>query len=125
MGHMDTLTFIRDKLFSYLPVLMSLFCVATFFKLGSKIVHYFGIEQFTISDEITQDLILQGQNLVKRESQKLTRLQTSQVVTVNARPSLNRQTSQDQLLGGGGSLDNSPDSPKTVYGVNKNLFDDI
>lgn len=127
MGHMDTISFIGDHLFIYLPVLMSLFCVATFFKLGAKVVHYFGIEQFSISDEITQDLILQGANLVKRESQKINRGSLpAQVVTVNAsRPTsvFTRQTSQEQLLAPNSPTDLSPE--EKAYGVNKNLFDDI
>ncbi|KAH9400683.1 LMBR1 domain-containing protein 2 [Tyrophagus putrescentiae] len=143
MGHMDTISFIGDHLFIYLPVLMSLFCVATFFKLGVKVVHYFGIEQFSISDEITQDLVLQGQNLVKRESQKISRGGgggggggVHQVVSINAaRPTtfgsgghgpspFTRQTSQEQLLTAGSPTSASTPEEKT-YGVNKNLFDDI
>lgn len=114
MGHMDTISFISDHLFLYLPVLMSLFCVTTFFKLGSKIVHYFGIEQFSTSDEM--DFIKDGENIVKRECQKLNRAQGPQVLPVSAQHSFKRQPSSEQLL-------NSPD--EKAYVVNKNIFNDI
>ena len=101
MGHMDTVSFISDHLSIYLPVLMSVFCVATFFKLGTKIVHYLGIDQFQVEDESTQDLIKQGSNLVTRQVQKRARqanMNITQPVTTAPSAQLSRFTSQDQLI---------------------------
>lgn len=119
---MDTVSFISDYIFIYLPVLMSVFCVATFLKLDSKIVQCFGIEQFSIADEITQDHVTDGEELVKREIQKKNRSGRSGPATSSDRyPKIPRPLSQEQLL---------PSEQRNVQGrnylkINENLFDDI
>lgn len=70
MGHMDVIPIISDGFNVYLPMIMCLFCVATFFQMGTRLLHFIGIEQFMLDDEMTADLIKDGQNIVKRERVK-------------------------------------------------------
>jgi hypothetical protein len=66
MGHMDVISFISDGFNIYFPILIFILCLATFFHLGNRILHFFGFEQFIQEEEATQDLIEDGNNLVKR-----------------------------------------------------------
>jgi hypothetical protein len=66
MGHMDVISFISDGFNIYFPILICFLCLATFFNLGGHILHFFGFEQFIGDAEITQDLIEDGKNLIKR-----------------------------------------------------------
>ncbi|RWS01916.1 LMBR1 domain-containing protein 2-like protein [Dinothrombium tinctorium] len=72
MGHANTnaIPIVSNGLNIYLPILMCLFCLATFFQFGSRLLHAMGIEQFIIDDEMTTDLIREGKELVKREKNK-------------------------------------------------------
>lgn len=74
MGHMDVIGFISGGFNVYLPIVMCLFCLATFLEVGSRFLHFMGIEQFIVDDEMTADLIKDGSDLVKRESNKRTKL---------------------------------------------------
>ncbi|KAI1295474.1 G-protein coupled receptor-associated protein LMBRD2 [Halotydeus destructor] len=70
MGHMDVIPFISSGFNIYLPMLMCLFCLATFLQVGTRILHFVGIEQFITDDEMTSELVREGQDLVKREKNK-------------------------------------------------------
>lgn len=70
MGHMDVIPIISDGFNVYLPMIMCMFCVATFLQIGTRLLHFIGIEQFMLDDEMTSDLIKDGQNIVKRERAK-------------------------------------------------------
>jgi hypothetical protein len=71
MGHMDVISFISDGFNIYFPILIFILCLATFFNFGGYILHYFGFEQFIGDVEITNDLIEDGKNLVKREKRRI------------------------------------------------------
>lgn len=71
MGHLDVISFISDGFNIYFPILIFVLCLATFFNLGSRVLHFFGFEQFIGDAEVTQDLIEDGKNLVKREKRKI------------------------------------------------------
>lgn len=73
MGHMDVFPFISGGINIYLPIVMCLFCLATFLEIGSRFLHFMGIEQFVVDDEMTADLIKDGSELVKRERNKRTK----------------------------------------------------
>lgn len=75
MGHLDVISFINDSFNIYLSLCICLFCLATFFQFGSRLLHNLGFEQFIQNDELTAELIREGQELVKREKNKLVRLQ--------------------------------------------------
>ena len=66
MGHMDVISFISDGFNIYFPILIFVLCLANFFNLGNHVLHFFGFEQFIGDNEITQDLVEDGKNLVKR-----------------------------------------------------------
>lgn len=73
MGHMDVIEFIAGGFNVYLPIVMCLFCLATFLEVGTRFLHFMGIEQFIVDDEMTADLIKDGSELVKRERNKRTK----------------------------------------------------
>ncbi|XP_054154201.1 G-protein coupled receptor-associated protein LMBRD2-like [Oppia nitens] len=73
MGHLDVISFIGDSFAIYLPLCICLFCLATFFEFGAKLLHNLGFEQFILTDEMTTELIREGQELVKREKNKILR----------------------------------------------------
>jgi len=70
MGHMDVIPWISEGFNVYLPIVMCLFCLATFLEIGTRFLHFMGIEQFIVDDEMTADLIKDGMELVKREKNK-------------------------------------------------------
>lgn len=70
MGHMDVIPIISDGFNVYLPMIMCMFCLATFLQVGTRLLHFLGIEQFMLDDEMTSDLIKDGMNIVKRERVK-------------------------------------------------------
>ncbi len=65
---MDVISFISDGFNIYFPMLILVLCLATFFNLGGRILNYFGFEQFIGDADVTQDLIEDGKNLVRRGS---------------------------------------------------------
>lgn len=88
---MDVIPIISDGFNVYLPMIMCMFCVATFLQIGTRLLHFIGIEQFMLDDEMTSDLIKDGQNIVKRErAKRLKQVNTSQ----------NRPQSSSRNLGG-------------------------
>lgn len=108
MGHMDVIPIISDGFNVYLPMIMCMFCVATFFQIGTRLLHFIGIEQFMIDDEMTSDLIKDGQNIVKRERVKRlkqvdfsqNRQRWAEITSRNqpeqVRPSQNERTGRDR-----------------------------
>lgn len=70
MGHMDVIPIVSQGLNVYLPIVMCVFCLATFLDVGTRVLHFMGIEQFIVEDELTADLIRDGLELVKREKAK-------------------------------------------------------
>lgn len=66
MGHMDVISVISDGFNIYFPMLILILCLANFFNIGGHILNFFGFEQFIGDEEVTQDLIEDGKNLVKR-----------------------------------------------------------
>ena len=89
MGHMDVIPIISDGFNIYLPMIMCMFCLATFLQIGTRLLHFIGIEQFMLDDEATSDLIKDGQNIVKRERTKRLKLvdpgQTRRIPDVTSR----------------------------------------
>ena len=66
MGHMDVISIISDGFNIYFPMLMLLFCFATYFSLGSRFLSFLGFQQFMGDDELTTDLVDEGRELIKR-----------------------------------------------------------
>ncbi|XP_071116644.1 G-protein coupled receptor-associated protein LMBRD2-like isoform X1 [Haliotis cracherodii] len=70
MGHMDVISFISDGFNIYFPILIVLLCICTYFSLGSRILSLLGFQQFIGDDDMTQELIDEGREMVKREKRK-------------------------------------------------------
>lgn len=68
MGHMDVISFISDGFNIYFPIILVLLCICTFFSLGSRILHFLGVQQFIGDDDMTQELVDEGRQIVQRGS---------------------------------------------------------
>jgi len=66
MGHMDVIPFISDGFNIYFPIAILLLCLFSLFNIGKKILHRFGFQLFISNDELTQELIDEGKELVRR-----------------------------------------------------------
>ncbi|XP_019870589.1 LMBR1 domain-containing protein 2 homolog [Aethina tumida] len=77
MGHMDVIGIISHGFNIYFPMAILLFCLATYFSLGSRFLSMIGFHQFIGDDEMTTDLIEEGRELIKREKRKLQRAEES------------------------------------------------
>ena len=104
---------------------MSIFCVAILFKLDMKIFSYFGFGQYSLFDEISQEFLLEGEKLVKREIRKRSMavgpnaLKTTTIVKRDANCNLSRTTSREKLLA-------EPfKDEQNIVDIERNLFDDI
>lgn len=107
MGHMDVIAIISDGFNIYLPILMCFLCLATLFQFGSRFLHFMGIEQFIADDDLTAELVREGQDLVKREKNKRVKqvetgaarerwaATTSRLQNVSVQPDVQRQTSRE------------------------------
>ncbi|KAK2724757.1 LMBR1 domain-containing protein 2 homolog [Artemia franciscana] len=71
MGHMDVLPLLADGFYIYFPMAITALCAATYFSLGAKILNIIGFQQFVGDENITSDLVEEGQELIKRERRKL------------------------------------------------------
>lgn len=67
MGHMDVISIVANGFNIYFPILICVLCLATYFHLGSRVLHSLGFEQFLGDDDITADLVDEGRDLIKRE----------------------------------------------------------
>jgi len=66
MGHMDVIGFISDGFNIYFPIAIVLLCAFTIFNIGMRILNVIGMHQFMVDDEITQELVDEGKELVRR-----------------------------------------------------------
>ncbi|KAK6188702.1 hypothetical protein SNE40_004829 [Patella caerulea] len=73
MGHMDVISIISDGFNIYFPILIVLLCICTYFSLGSRCLSFLGFQQFIGDDDMTQELMDEGKELVKRERRRMER----------------------------------------------------
>jgi hypothetical protein len=73
MGHMDLVSFINSGFIIYFPILIVILCFSTLFKWGERVLLFLGFQQFIVDTELTQELIEDGKNLVRRERRQLER----------------------------------------------------
>lgn len=64
MGHMDVIPFIASGFNIYFPMAILLLCMGTYFRLGTRCLHYIGIEQFIGEDDMTAELVQGGKAMV-------------------------------------------------------------
>ncbi|KAM3611683.1 uncharacterized protein V6R79_022535 [Siganus canaliculatus] len=70
MGSMRVLTFISEGFYIYYPMLVLLLCIATFYSLGSRCLNLLGFHQYITDDDLTSDLVGEGEELIRRERRK-------------------------------------------------------
>ena len=63
---MDVISFIANGFNVYFPILIVLLCICTYFSLGSRVLSALGFQQFIGDDDMTQELIDEGKELVAR-----------------------------------------------------------
>ncbi|XP_077980885.1 G-protein coupled receptor-associated protein LMBRD2-like [Glandiceps talaboti] len=73
--HMDVLPFMADGFYIYYPITILVLCIATYFSLGSRCLAFLGFQQFIGEDEMTQDYVDEGREIVKREKRRRQRIQ--------------------------------------------------
>ena len=66
--HIDVLPFMEAGFYIYYPITVVLLCIATYFHLGSRCLSFLGFQQFVGDEDMTTDLMSEGQQLVKRGS---------------------------------------------------------
>lgn len=77
MGHMDVIGIISHGFNIYFPMAILVFCLATYFSLGSRFLSMLGFHQFVGDEEMTTDLVEEGRELIKREKRKRQRAEES------------------------------------------------
>lgn len=112
---MDVLPLISDFFNIYFPMCMLIFCLCTWYSLGSRILNALGFQQFMANETISSELVQEGKDLLMREKRKRQRtentlarrreLQTVRDTSNNSnfafRPNKN---SNDGLLRDGGTV---------------------
>ncbi|XP_054709806.1 G-protein coupled receptor-associated protein LMBRD2-like [Uloborus diversus] len=78
MGHLDVIPMISDGFNIYFPILIFFVCLATYFNICSRVLHFVGFEQFIGDDEMTSDLMEEGRELVKREKNRRLRQESNE-----------------------------------------------
>ena len=66
MGHMDVISFIANGFNIYFPIAIVLLCILTWFNVGQRVLHLLGFQQFIGDDDMTQELVDEGEQLVSR-----------------------------------------------------------
>ncbi|KAI1727532.1 LMBR1-like membrane protein [Ditylenchus destructor] len=73
MGHLDVIPLLAKGINIYLPMFIVLLALGTWFRLGTRLLHYLGIDQFLDEDEMTADMIQGGKSLVTLERNRINR----------------------------------------------------
>uniref|UniRef100_A0A1I7VB87 LMBR1 domain-containing protein 2 n=1 Tax=Loa loa TaxID=7209 RepID=A0A1I7VB87_LOALO len=73
MGHLDLIPVLAKGINIYVPILIVLLALGTWFKLGTRLLHLLGIDQFVSDDEMTVELINGGKARVSLERNKIMR----------------------------------------------------
>uniref|UniRef100_A0A1B0CHC0 Uncharacterized protein n=2 Tax=Lutzomyia longipalpis TaxID=7200 RepID=A0A1B0CHC0_LUTLO len=77
MGHMDVLEIIADGFNIYFPMLMIAFCLATWFNVGSRTLSALGFQQFMANEDMSDEIVQEGKDLISREKRKKRRMNES------------------------------------------------
>lgn len=60
---MDVISIISDGFNIYFPIVMIIISTATYFNVGSRLLSLIGFPQYFADDEITEDIVTEGQRL--------------------------------------------------------------
>lgn len=111
MGHLDLIPIVARGFNLYFPMLICVLCLATWWHLGSRLLHCLGFEQFLTDDELTGDLVNEGRDLIKRE-----RGRRQRAADQRRRPAASQQppiTEEPDVLGSGLIRSGSEESART------------
>lgn len=138
MGHMDVISIISNGFNVYFPIVMIIISMATYFNIGSHLLSVIGFPQYFVDDEITEDIVTEGQRLALAEKDRRLRkglLSSSGIseCTLQEERNKNRRSNRESILD-----DESPTpSTSNKYLMNlqtteqrevlpsKNIFDDV
>ncbi|VDM56370.1 unnamed protein product [Angiostrongylus costaricensis] len=73
MGHLDVIPILAKGINVYLPICILIFCAATYFRIGTYLLHNLGFDQFVVSDGFTQEMVTSGRALVQVERNSFNR----------------------------------------------------
>uniref|UniRef100_A0A0K0CZV9 LMBR1 domain-containing protein 2 n=1 Tax=Angiostrongylus cantonensis TaxID=6313 RepID=A0A0K0CZV9_ANGCA len=73
MGHLDVIPILATGINVYLPICILVFCAATYFRIGTYLLHNLGFDQFVVADEFTQEMVTSGRALVQLERNSFNR----------------------------------------------------
>uniref|UniRef100_A0A915PT97 Uncharacterized protein n=1 Tax=Setaria digitata TaxID=48799 RepID=A0A915PT97_9BILA len=71
MGHLDLIPILGKGINIYLPIIIVLLALGTWFRLRTRFLHLLGIDQFVNDDEMTVELVNSGKALVSLERNKI------------------------------------------------------
>merc|ERR1719322_1030935 len=75
MGHMDVVSIVSDYFNIYFPIALLALTFSTYFSVGARILSGLGFQQFLTQDsEMTQELVEEGKEHMKRERRRRQRL---------------------------------------------------
>ncbi|CAJ0945847.1 unnamed protein product, partial [Mesorhabditis belari] len=75
MGHLDLLPVVAKGINIYLPMAIIVFCALTYYKLGTRLLHAMGIDQYVADDHLSMDLVSAGRALVNLERNRRSRME--------------------------------------------------
>ncbi|TKR77026.1 hypothetical protein L596_018076 [Steinernema carpocapsae] len=73
MGHLDVIPFVAKGINIYLPILIVILCLSTWFRLGTRFLHSLGIDQFVSDDDMTTEMVQSGRAIVALERNRINR----------------------------------------------------
>ena len=133
MGHMDLLAFIAKGLNVYYPMIVLVVCICTYFSIGKRILHCFGVEQFLSDDDFSADYVREGKEIARREKRKIEReLSSGKSWSERSKTLQEKYLSSIQNKQSNERIDDSDDSmingnaPKSNLNINnKNKYADL
>ncbi|KAH7714179.1 LMBR1-like conserved region family protein [Aphelenchoides avenae] len=78
MGHLDVIPILAKGINIYLPILIVLLCLGTWFQLGTRFLHSLGIDQFIDDDDMTAEMVQGGRALVALERNRINRMRSKE-----------------------------------------------
>ncbi|EDV22138.1 uncharacterized protein TRIADDRAFT_29321 [Trichoplax adhaerens] len=65
MGHLKVLSFLASGFYIYYPITVVIFCLATYLKLGTRVLHFLGFQQFFQDDTLSTEFLNEGKQLLR------------------------------------------------------------
>ncbi|XP_065215486.1 LMBR1 domain-containing protein 2 homolog [Planococcus citri] len=137
MGHMDVISIISNGFNIYFPMVMIIISTATYFNIGSHLLSAIGFPQYFADDEITEDIVTEGQRLALAEKDKRLRRgllspnELPESTNRNENSSRSRRFKRDYSSTDESSFNSSKfemnlqaSSPRETF-PSKNIFDDV